>query len=204
MASSRDVDAFVRRLEHRVAQEVKGRPRTALAYSGGLASTLLAMIARKRCALVCVVAGIEGSPDVQAARAAKLHLDYRVEYDILSRADAIRIRAQIATAHPKLTRSDIDNLVPLHAALETADGGPMLSGFGPSRFGAGMVAALRRVDVTFPIHAVARGATVSRAMLRDAALMLGLPTPWAYVAHRSPAEGAGIREVLRSSVRYHE
>src|SRR2546427_5326316 len=204
MASSRDVDAFVRRLEHWVAEEVKGRSRAALAYSGGLASTLLAMIARKRCALVCEVAGIEGSPDVQAARAAKLHLDYRVEYDILSRADAIRIRAQIATAHPKLTRSDIDNLVPLHAALETADGGSMLSGFGPSRFGAGMVAALRRVDVAFPIHAVARGATVSRTMLRDAALMLGLPTPWAHVAHRSPAEGAGIREVLRSSVRYHE
>src|SRR3989442_14687062 len=112
MASSRDVDAFVRRLEHRVAQEVKGRPRTALAYSGGLASTLLAMIARKRCALGCVVAGIEGSPDVPAARAAKLHLDYRLEDHILSRADAIRIRAQIATAHPKLTRSDMNNLVP--------------------------------------------------------------------------------------------
>src|SRR5947209_17992943 len=156
MASSRDVDAFVRRLEHRVAQEVKGRPRTALAYSGGLASTLLAMIARKRCALVCVVAGIEGSPDVQAARAAKLHLDYRVEYDILSRADAIRIRAQIATAHPKLTRSDIDKLVPLHAALETAAGGSMLSGFGPSRFGAGMVVASWRVDGTLPVPALPR------------------------------------------------
>src|SRR3989449_4750221 len=173
MASSRDVDVFVRRLENRVAQEVKGRPRTALAYSGGLASTLLAMIARKRCALVCVVAGIEGSPDVQAARAAKLHLDYRVEYDILSRADAIRIRAQIAMAHPKLPRGDIDNLVPLHAALETVDGGPMLSGFGSSRFGAEMLAALRRLDVTFPMHRVARGATLSRAMLREAAMLLG-------------------------------
>src|SRR5437899_10398527 len=97
MASSRDVDVFVRRLEHWVAQEVKGRPRAALAYSGGLASTLLAMIARKRCALVCVVAGIEGSPDVQAARAAKLHLDYRGEYDILRRADAIRRVAHAAT-----------------------------------------------------------------------------------------------------------
>jgi len=196
MASSRDVDAFVRRLEHRVAKEVTGRPRAALAYSGGLASTLIAMIARKRCVLVCVVAGLEGSPDVQAVRAAKLHLDYRVEYDILSRADAIRIRAQIATAHPKLTPSQIDNLVPLHAALETANGGPMLSGFRPSRFGAGMVAALRRVDVTFPIHAVARGATLSRSMLRDAALLLGLPATWAHVAHRSPAEGAGLRELF--------
>src|SRR2546425_187542 len=92
MASSRDVDAFVRRLEHRVAHEVTGRPRAALAYSGGLASTLIAMIARKRCALVCVVAGLEGSPDVQAAKAAKLHIDFRVEYAILSRADATRIR----------------------------------------------------------------------------------------------------------------
>ncbi len=196
MASSHDVDRFVRRLEHRVAQEVKGRPRIVLAYSGGLASTLIAMIARKRCTLVCVVAGLEGSPDVQAAKAAKLHLDYRVEYDILSRADAIRIRAQVATAHPKLTPSEIDNLVPLHAALETADGGPMLSGFGPSRFGAGTVAALRRVDVTFPIHAVARGAALSRSMLRDAALLLGLPATWAHVAHRSPAEGAGLRELF--------
>src|SRR5437879_12943509 len=103
MASSRDVDGFVRRLENRVAQEVKGRPRTALAYSGGLASTLLAMIARKRCALVCVVAWIEGSPAVRAARAAKLHLDYRVEYGILCRADAIPMWPLLAAAHPKLT-----------------------------------------------------------------------------------------------------
>jgi len=143
MASSRDVDAFVRRLERRVAREVEGRSRSTLSYSGGLSSTLLAMIARKRCALVCVVAGVEGSPDLQAARAAKAHLDYRVEYVILTRADAIRIRTQIATAHPKLPRRDIDNLVPLHAALETEDGGPMLSGFGPPRLGGEMVAVLR-------------------------------------------------------------
>ena len=196
MASSRDVDVFVRRLEHRVAQEVKGRPRSALAYSGGLASTLLAMIARKRCALVCVVAGVEGSPDLLAARAAKTHLDYRVEYVMLNRAEAIRIRTQIATAHPRLPRSDVENLVPLHAALGTADRGPMLSGLGPSRFDAAMVAALRRLEVTFPIHAVARGATLSRTMLRDAAMLLGLPATWAHVAHRSPAEGAGLRELF--------
>jgi len=196
MASSRDVDAFVRRLEHRVAQEVEGRPRAALAYSGGLASTLLAMIARKRCALVCVVAGVEGSPDLLAAKAAKAHLDYRVEYVILNRADAVRIRTQIATARPKLPRSDVDNLVPLHAALETADGGPMLSGFGPPRLGVEMVAALRSLDVSLPIRAVARGVTLSRTMLRDAAMMLGLPATWARVTHRSPVEGAGIRELF--------
>jgi len=199
MASSRDVDAFVRRLEHRVAQEVNGRPRSVLAYSGGLASTLLAMIARKRCALLCVVAGVEGSPDLLAARAAKAHLDYRVEYLILSRADAIRVRTRIATSHPKLPRNDIDNLVPLHAAREVAEGGRLLSGFGSSRLGAEMVAALRRVDVSLPIHAVARGTVLPRTMLQDATMMLGLPATWARVAHRSPVDGAGIRELLRSS-----
>jgi len=61
-----------------------------------------------------------------------------------------------------------------------------------------MVAALRRLDVTFPIHAVARGATPSRTMLRDAAMLLGLPATWAHVAHRSPAEGAGLRELFWS------
>jgi Asparagine synthase len=196
MASSRHVDAFVRRLERRVAREVEGRSRSALAYSGGLASTLLAMIARKRCALVCVVAGVEGSPDLQAARAAKAHLDYRVEYVILNRAEAIRIRTQIVTAHPKLPRRDVDNLVPLHAALETADRGPTLSGFGPPRLGAEMITALRSLDVSLPIREVSRGVPLSRTMLRDAAMMLGLPATWARVAHRSPAEGAGIRELF--------
>src|SRR5207245_3085266 len=125
------------------------------ATSGGLASTLPGMIARKRCAVVCVVAGVEGSPDLLAARAAKTHLDYRVEYVMLNRAEAIRIRTQIATAHPRLPRSDVENLVPLHAALGTADRGPMLSGLGPSRLGAEMLPALPRLDAHFPVPAVA-------------------------------------------------
>src|SRR2546422_513319 len=58
MASSRHVDALVHRLETAIAQEIHGRGRVALAYSGGLASTLIAMIARKRCELDCVVAAL--------------------------------------------------------------------------------------------------------------------------------------------------
>src|SRR5437870_13061248 len=102
MASSRHVDALVHRLETAIAQEIHGRGRVALAYSGGLASTLIAMIARKRCALDCVVAGVYGSLDVLAAKAAKAHLDYLVEYVIMSREDALRIRAQIVRSHPGL------------------------------------------------------------------------------------------------------
>src|SRR5256885_17046516 len=116
MASSRHVDAFVRRLEDEIAREVHGHNRVALAYSGGLASTLIAMIARKRCVLDCVVAGVDRSSDVVAAKAAKSHLDYRIEVVILRRETAMRIRARIEASHPGLRPRDIDNLVPLHAA----------------------------------------------------------------------------------------
>src|SRR2546428_12918095 len=109
MASSRHVDAFVRRLEDEIAREVHGHSRVALAYSGGLASTLIAMIARKRCVLDCIVAGVDRSPDVLAAKAAKAHLDYRVECVIMRREDTMRIRARIARSHPGLPR-DFDNL----------------------------------------------------------------------------------------------
>src|SRR5206468_3430362 len=73
MASSRHVDAFVRRLEHAVAHEVDGRDRVTLAYSGGLASTLVAMLARKRSALDCVVAGVDGSHGLPRNDAFALH-----------------------------------------------------------------------------------------------------------------------------------
>jgi len=199
MASSRHVDAFVRRLGDGIAREIHGRSRVALAYSGGLASTLIAMIARKRCALDCVVAGVDGSPDVLAAKAAKAHLDYRVEYVVMSREDALRIRAQIVRSHPGLPWRDVHNLVPLHATLERADGRTMLSGFGVPQPGAAMVAALRRANVVWPLHTIARGTTLSRSAVQSAAAALGLPPEWARVSHRAPAEGAGIRDWLRGS-----
>ncbi len=196
MASSRDVDEFVRRLEQRIARQVAGHGRVALAYSGGLASTLVAMVARKRCVLKCVVAGVDGSSDVLAAKAAKAHLDYYVEYAILSPSHVLPLRGRIAAAHRNLDPRELDDLVPLHAALERAEGRPMLSGFGLPPLRAPMVAALKRTGVDCPIHAVARGTTISRSMLRDAATSLGLPVEWARASHRAPAEGAGIREFL--------
>jgi len=199
MASSRHVDAFVRRLEDGIAQEIHGPSRVALAYSGGLASTLIAMLARKRCVLDCIVAGVDRSPDVLAAKAAKAHLDYRVEYVILSREGAMRIRARIARSHRGMPPRDLDDLVPLHAALERAEGRTMLSGFGVPRPGAELVAALGRATVVSPLHAIARRTTLSRSAIRAAATSLGLPPEWARVSHRTPADGAGIREWLRES-----
>ena len=200
MASSRHVDALVHRLETAIAQEIHGRGRVALAYSGGLASTLIAMIARKRCELDCVVAGVDGSSDVLAARAAKSHLDYRIEAVILSREDAMRIRARIERSHPRLPRREVHNLIPLHAAIERAEGRSVLAGFGVPRPSAAMLAALGRAAVVCPLRTIApRMAALSRPTLRAAATALGLPREWARVSHRAPADGAGIRDWLRGS-----
>ena len=199
MASSRHVDAFVRRLEDEIAREVHGRNRVALAYSGGLASTLIAMIARKRCVLDCIVAGVDGSPDVLAAKAAKAHLDYRVECVIMSREDTMRIRTRVARSHPGLARRHLDSLVPLHAALERAEGRTMLSGFGVARPDSATVAALGGAAVVWPLHTIARETSLTRSAIRTAATALGLPPEWARVSHRAPAEGAGIRDWLRGS-----
>src|SRR5437899_10797034 len=99
MASSRHVDAFVRRLGDGIAREIHGRSRVALAYSGGLASTLIAMIARKRCALDCVVAGVDGSPDVLAAKAAKANPDYGSSTGSSVREDPRRFGARLLRPH---------------------------------------------------------------------------------------------------------
>src|SRR5436853_6851091 len=70
MGTPRSVLAFVERLERRMADLVSVETRAILAYSGGLASTLVAMVARKRCDLVCVVAGVEDSAAVRVSKAA--------------------------------------------------------------------------------------------------------------------------------------
>src|SRR5207244_11748513 len=199
MASSRHVDAFVRRLEDEIAREVHGRNRVALAYSGGLASTLIAMIARKRCVLDCIVAGVDGSPDVLAAKAAKAHLDYRVECVIMSREDTMRIGPRVARCHPGLARRHLDSLVPLHAALERAVGRTMLSGFGVARPDSAMVASLGCAAVVWPLHTIARETSLTRPAIRTAATALGLPPEKARVSYRDPAEVDGIWDWFRRS-----
>src|SRR3989475_10125250 len=156
MASSRHVDAFVRRLEDGIAQEIHARSRVALAYSGGLASTLIAMIARKRCVLDCIVAGVDGSPDILAAKAAKAHLDYRVEYVILSREDAMRIRARIARSHRGAARAR-DPLAPVHAARARARAEPIVWGCSVSRPRGARRAARGRAPCVTPLRARPRG-----------------------------------------------
>lgn len=198
MVGARRVDAFVHRLEDRISASIAGHDRIVLAHSGGLASTLVAMVARKRCDLQCFVAGVEGAQDVEAAKVAKDYLDYRMHFVMLDAESARTHAIQVSEEFPGLTPAERKALIPLHAVLAQTRAECVLAGFGSPHLRPAIAAALRRADIRLPLHGIVRG-LLPRAHLRDAALGLGLPAPLARVAHRAPAAGAGIEDFLHRS-----
>ncbi|MGI0150153.1 MAG: hypothetical protein ACREDF_11560 [Thermoplasmata archaeon] len=196
IGTPRHVSAFVRRLEDRIEELVEGHDRVALAYSGGLASTLVAMVARKRCELDCLVAGSPESADVRAANAAKQHMDYRIESILLDAAETGRIRRRLAATRPTLSPHAFRTLLPLFAVVERAEGNAWLAGFGSPRISPAIASELHRLEVRTPLVDLSAGRPLSRANLQAAAMSLGLPEEWARVSHRAPADGAGIAAFL--------
>jgi len=190
------VAAFVRRLEDRIAREVAGQDRVALAYSAGLSSMAIAMIARKRCDLECFVAGREGAPDVEAAKLAKTYFDLRVEHVLLDRAGTQAIRERLSHLRSRLPPRNLDSLIPLLAVLDRTRARPVLSGFGGSRMAAGIAGVLREWEVCAPLFESAPGRALPRSLLREAAVSLGLPLDWARTPHRHPVAGARLGELL--------
>jgi len=204
MAAARRVPSFLRSLEDRIATIVSGKNRAALAYSGGLACTLLAMIARKHCELDCLVAGVEGSADFRAAKIAKDYLDYRIEYIRLDAGEIRRIRARVAASDPEMSEEAILGLIPLQAAMEQRSGRTLLTGFGSPHIDGRIATALRTWGIPAPLVDLAPGRRLPRSLLRSAAISLGLPEEWAVVTHRSPSSGSGIEDLLRASTAANE
>lgn len=201
MGAPRGVRAFVARLEDRVAEGIDGHEHVTLSYSGGLASTLVAMVARKRCELNCFVAGTSDSPDVKAAMAAKRYFDYRIEHVPLNRTETQRVLAAVERLDPELHRTARNGLVPLCAVIERATEGPILCGYAGSRIDPELARALERAEVTAPLHKTLRGRPVTRDLLQSAAIFLGLPVAWARKVHRDPDAGAGIARFLQGRTR---
>jgi len=198
MGTPRGVLEFVEQLEDQIADLVSGQNHVALAYSGGLSSTLVAMVARKRCDLVCVVAGAEGSEDIRAAPAVKAHLDYRVQFVHLGLEETLQIRDRIEASNRRLSSTAVRALVPLRAVLEETPDYMMLTGFGTQRIDEKIGTILKAWGAECPLMALSRSRSLPRSILRAAAISLGLPVEWASVAHRAPATGAGIGEFLRN------
>jgi hypothetical protein len=194
----RGAHEVVERIEERIRSLVPAREQVALAYSGGLSSTLLAMLVRKRYDLQCFVAGVKGSPDVLAATAARDHLDYRVEIVDLDAATGARIARELRASRPPLSPATTHTLVPLAAVRERTSGHVLITGFGTRRLDARFTSVLRTWKAQSPLSEIFPGRLARRAVLRAAALSLGLPIEWARIAHRAPAVGAGIERFLQT------
>ena len=173
--------------------------RVALAYSGGLSSTLLALIARKRYELECFVAGTAASPDVLAAKAASGHFEYRLEVVDVNAEKSRRIARDLRTSHASLSTEDIHALVPLQAVLEKTGDRVLLTGVGFRRPAGRLANVLQSWSAKSPFLDLPSGRSPSRAILRRAVTTLGLPAQWAAIVHRAPAAGAGIERFLRTN-----
>jgi hypothetical protein len=156
------------------------------------------MLVRKRCDLECFTAGVKGSPDVLAAKAARDHLDYRVEILDLDAATTVRIARALRASRPPLSPVTTHALVPLGAVRERTSGRVLVTGFGTRSLDARFASVLRIWKAQSPLSEIFPGQIPGRAILRAAAISLGLPIEWARIAHRAPAEGAGIERFLQT------
>jgi len=196
MGPPRRIEAFVRDVERAVDIAIDDQQRPVLAFSGGLASLLLAMVARKHSDLRCLVAGVEGSADLAAAKRAKDSFEYRVEVVPLDPVQVRTIAAGLATDFPGLTVAQRSDLVPLRAVLLRATGTSVLAGLRGVRHSVEVSRAAESAGVRLPLLHV-MGGGISHDTVRSAALYLGLPAAWARMRHRSPSEGAGVARFLR-------
>src|SRR5438876_2002100 len=196
MGTPRGVLAFVERLERRMADLLAEETRVILAYAGGLASTLVAMVARKRCDLVCVVAGVEDSAAVRAAKAAKTHLDYRVQFVQADIEGTCRIRDRISAGNAQMSATAVRALIPVRTVLVELPNQSILAGCDPRTLDATLGKILKDWGVMCSLLDLARSQALPRPLLRAAAIALGLPVEWARAAHREPATSAGINDFL--------
>jgi len=188
--------AVLRRLEAAIADAVGGRERVRIAFSGGLASTVIAALVRKRAEMVCIVAGTKASPDVRAAEILKDFLDYRTEVVVLGRRDVERLLEDLRTRGRGLSSAECGSLVPLWAARSGADR-HLVAGFGSQRMRPETRKVLADGGTVLPLVAATRGSPLDRSGLRAIAKLLGVPPGLVGVPRRPPARGAGIVEFLR-------
>ena len=197
MGPPRRVVAFVRELETAVDVAVVGPQRPVLAFSGGLTSLVMAMVARKRSDLRCLVAGVEGSADIAAAKRAKDSFEYRVEVVPLDAARVRTIAAGLAADFPGLTGPQRRELVPLRAVLLRAPETRVLAGLRGTRHSVELGQAAERAGARLP-PATCPG---RRRVARDGPIRGAASRPPGGVGPRAspiPIRGSGHRRIPAS------
>lgn len=186
-------------LETEIAQAIGDRKRIALAYSGGLGSTLVAAIARKRCDLTCYAVGIGGAADLEAADLAHAYLDYRIEKIRLTPSKALALARHIAAREPDAALVDVFTMVPIWAVRERVTHGTLLTGFGVESLSKRMRNLLEPLETTNPLLSLGgeRGPG-ARERWSACADVLCLPPKFGRPRRRPPGSGSGIERATRA------
>lgn len=196
MPSRREEERLLARVDAQVSPAFDGTRRVVLAFSGGLASLVLAAVARKHGDLGCLVVGTRGAADVQAALVARDFLDYRLEVVVPSPEAILRTAMQLRAQAPALSFPEVLDLVPLALAEARDPTAAVLTGFGLARASPGLRRHLADRPSRSP--AIARLNGPARGLAIRLGRELGLPDAFSGMGHRRPAEGSGIGPVLRA------
>jgi len=198
MASSLGARVLVDWLESEVVRVLGDGDRLELAYSGGLGSTLLAAIARKRCDLTCYTVGLRGSADLRAAEAAALFLDYRVEQIRITPSNAVALARGLAATVPMATAPEILSLLPAWTVAARTDRRPLLAGFGTAPTSSRVRDLLPNLRISSPLLRLEEGETSAvRRRLSACADVLGIPAAFGKPRRRPPGSGSGIGPAIR-------
>ncbi len=199
MAAHTPAGRLLRRLDADTSRAVLGQGRVVVAFSGGLASLVLAALIRKRCDMECEVVGLSGSSDVEAAAVAEMFLDYPVRVIRPSAAHVLRTARWIATRGGGLSAPEALSLVPLALVEARHPRQRVVSGFGLTWESPRVRSCLRAESARFPGLRTQAPASASRASLLGVADLLGLPDSFSRAARRSPAEGSAVGPAVRAA-----
>jgi len=196
MGADTPAERLLRRLDCDVQRAVAGQDRMVLAFSGGLASLILAALVRKRCDVVCEVVGLRGSADAESAGVAEKFLDYAVRTVRPSPTWVLRSARAIAATDAALSAAEVLSLVPLVHVEARHPRERVLSGFGLTWESPRTRSFLRSRSALLP--GIQARTVVPRTRLLGVADLLGLPESFSREARRSPAEGSGIGPAIRA------
>ena len=198
MGSRQTADRLLTRLHADVARAVGTGEPSILAFSGGLASLVLAAVARKHGELRCVVVGMRGSADVAAALLARDFLDHPVEALHPTNEALLRAARAVRAGTPRIAAPEVLSMVPLALVEARYPAARVLSGFGLAPRSSLLQRRLLAAPSPAPGLRRPRSSPPSREGLMRLARGLGLPDAFVRAPRRTPAEGSGIGPAMRA------
>ena len=198
MGADTPTEGLLRRVDSDIRRAVAGQERAIIAFSGGLASLILAALVRKRCDVTCEVVGLPGSADAESAVVAEKFLDYPVRIVRPAPMNVLRAARAIVSADARLSPPAALSLVPLALVEARHPRERILSGFGLTWDSSPVRSFLRSRSTILPGLQARTAAPPSRFRLLRVADLLGLPESFFRAARRTPAEGSGIGPSIRA------